>query len=121
MTTKTQEAALKFILKDDPNFDKTSLLHMKLVEEARSADGAKRAIIRATEKLSAEVQGQMNTLTKYSGFNGDYFVSRSKELIEEIARQNTTHTNSASNLRSLIHITMGLDAVQKFGNFLKNV
>ncbi len=121
MTTKTQESALKFILKDIPNHDEISLLHMKLVEEARSADGAKRAIIRATEKLSAEVQSQMNTLTKYSGFNGDYFVSRSKELVEEIARQNSVLTNSASNLRSLIHITWGLEAVKKFGDFLKNV
>ena len=121
MTTKTQEAALKFILKDIPNHDKISLLHMKLTEEARSADGAKRAIIRATEKLTEIVQSQMTTLTKYSGYNGDYYVSRSKELIEEIARHNTTHTNSASNLRSLIHITMGLEAVQKFGDFLKTV
>lgn len=85
MTTKTQEAALKFILKDIPNHDKISLLHMKLTEEARSADGAKRAIIRATEKLTEIVQSQMTTLTKYSGYNGDYYVSQTKELVEEIA------------------------------------
>lgn len=116
---KTQEAALNHVLKGMPDFDKTSILYFKLIEDARSADGAKRAIIRATEKLGALTQGQMNMLTKYSGYCGDSYAHEAKVLVEEIAKFNTIFGNSTRNLRSLIHVTMGLQAVEKFGAFLK--
>ena len=117
--TKTQEAALNHLIKGMPDFDKTSTLYFKLIEDARSADGAKRAITRATEKLITMTQGQMSMLTKYSGYCGDAYVTDAKGLVEEIAKFNTIFGNSTRNLRSLIHVTMGLPAVEKFGAFLK--
>lgn len=122
MTTtkpKTQEAALNHVLKGMPDFDKTSILYFKLIEDARSADGAKRAIIRATEKLSAMTQGQMNMLTKYSFYCGDSYAHEAKVLVEEIAKFNTILGNSSQNLRSLIFLTLGSEAVEKFKAFLK--
>jgi hypothetical protein len=117
--TKTQEAALNHLIKGMSDFDKTSTLYFKLIGDARSADGAKRAITRATEKLSTMTQGQMAMLTNYSGYCGDAYVHEAKVLVEEIAKFNTVFGNSTQNLRSLIHVTMGLPAVEKFGAFLK--